>query len=62
MYIHHVPEPTEKEVYVHTVRIRLRKAQHLSERMRNFLADLETSKIKKADKDKIKEELMKFMK
>ncbi len=61
MFIKDIPIPTEKERYAYSVQNSLNKAKHLSDRMRNFLADLEKSKLKKTDKDRIKNEVMRFL-
>ena len=50
------PEEKYKRSYVSS----LKKAKHLSERMKQFLTDIDKSKIKEKDKKAIKEEALKF--
>ena len=50
-----------QEKYEHSVRMSLKKAKHLSERMKCFISDLQKSKIKSKDKEEIKKQLLNFI-
>lgn len=50
---------TYQEKYNRKVRNRMTKAQHLSERIKLFIEDIEKSTLKEKDKSKIKNELLK---
>ncbi len=53
-------EPTPEERYKRSYLSSLKKAKHLSERMKQFLTDIEKSKMKEKDKKAIKDEALKF--
>lgn len=55
-------EPTPQERYKRSYLSSLKKAKHLSERMKQFITDIEKSKMKEKEKDKkaIKDEALKF--
>jgi hypothetical protein len=40
----------------------IKKAKHLSDRLNNFLSDIEKSSFKRSEKDFIKNETLKFIK
>jgi len=54
-------QPTQQEIHDMKVNRRIKKAQHLAERFRNFLSDLEKEKLKQTDKGKILTELYKYI-
>jgi hypothetical protein len=53
-------EPTPDERYNRSYLSSLKKAKHLSERMKQFLTDIDKSKMKEKDKKAIKDEALKF--
>ena len=53
-------EPTPEEKYKRYYLSSLKKAKHLSERMKQFLTDIDKSKMKEKDKKAIKDEALKF--
>jgi hypothetical protein len=53
-------EPTPEEKYKRSYLSSLKKAKHLAERLKQFLTDIEKSKMKKKDKKAIKDEALKF--
>jgi len=53
-------EPTPEERYRLSYLSSLKKAKHLSERMKQFLNDIDKSKMKEKDKKAIKDEALKF--
>lgn len=60
MLIPFAHEPTPEERYKRAYLSSLKKAKHLSERMKQFLTDIEKSKMKDKDKKAIKDEALKF--
>lgn len=53
-------QPTQQEMYKAALNVRMRKAKHLAERMKLFISDIDKSKMKEVDKEKIKHILMNF--
>jgi len=61
MYSPFAYEPTPEEKYKIAYISRLKKAKHLSQRMKNFITDIDKSKMKAQDKRAIKDEVLKFL-
>lgn len=55
-------EPTAEERYKQSYLSRLRKAEHLSARLKQFIDDVNASKLKEKDKIAVKEAALHFLK
>jgi hypothetical protein len=54
-------EPSYEELKKRKLISSIKKAKHLSDRLNNFLSDIEKSTFKRSDKDFIKNEALKFV-
>lgn len=53
-------EPTPEEKQKRSYLSSMKKAKHLSERIKQFLTDIDTSNMKEKDKKAVKDETLKF--